>query len=387
MSVYASPEFRTAAPPPPPPPGAQVRRSGPPRTLYLALFAIGLLWLLAARTGAASAAQGITHLLHNDLLRPVLEEIFALTLLVTGFTALNWVATRNGSLRETNALPMRATAPREWQKGVALGWGMLLVTVLPMAVAGDLHPQFWFAPRAWLVLLLSLLTLLVRSLVTEIAFRGFLFKNLIATVGPSAATVILSAIYAFAATSYVNTTPYSFLVSVLIGFLFSLAYLRTHALWLGWGLRFGWLVSMAVLFGLPIAGNVDLESVVATDSSGKIWLTGGAYGPQGALFAAFVLLGGMFALYQMTRDYAWEYTHETIVPGGYPMEAKPPAAHVAMEQAASPAPLVQILGVSSTNSAIGAQTAPIVSEVGKPGVERDLERQAGKTADEDETLP
>ena len=94
----------------------------------------------------------------------------------------------------------------------------------------------------------------------------------------------------------------------------------------------------------------DLASVVATNSSGKVWLTGGAYGPQGALFTVFVVLGGMFALYQMTRDYAWDYTHPVILPGGYPMEARPPAAHTAMEQAVSPAPLVQILGVTSTGT-------------------------------------
>ena len=134
-------------------------------------------------------------------------------------------------------------------------------------------------------------------------------------------------------------------MSLLAGFLFSLAYLRTHGLWLGWGLRFGWIASMGVLFGLPVAGWADLSSVVATNTSGKVALTGGAYGPEGALWTAIVLVGGLFVLYAATRDYAWEYTHEAIVAAGYPMDVPPPAAHTAME-AARPAPLVQILGAT-----------------------------------------
>lgn len=323
-----------------------------PRSLHLALFAIGLLWLLAARVGADSAAQGIAHALRTDVVRPLLYQIFLLILLLTGFTAMNWLATRNGSIRSTNALPARPTAPREWQTGAALGWGLVLLAILPMVVAGALHPQFWLAPRAWGLLVLSLLALFVGSLATELAFRGFLFQRLIAAIGPTAALLILTGIYAFTSTPPGNATSNSFLNSLMIGLLFSLAYLRTHALWLGWGLRFGWLASMGVLFGLPLSGSIDFSSVVATDSSGRIWLTGGAYGPEGALLTVLVLLAGILILYKLTRDYAWQYTHPPIVPGGYPLDVPPPAAHAAME-AAAPPPLVQILGTTSTAMSSG----------------------------------
>ncbi len=320
-------------------------RQGVPRSLEFAQFAIGLLWLLAARSGAASAAQGIARLVRADLLRPLLEELFLLVLLLTGYTALHWVATRNGSLRQTHALPTRPTAGREWQKGVAFGWALLLITLIPMAVVGDLHPQFWLSARAWGVALLSLVTLFFGSLAIEMAFRGFLFQRLIGATSPAVATVLLSGMFAFLVTTPVNNTPFSFGVAFVSGVLFCVAYLRTHALWLGWGIRFGWMASMGVLFGLPLAGSADFSSVVATDSSGRIWLTGGAYGPEGAVFTGLVLLAGVVALYPLTRDYAWNYTHPSIVPGGYPMHVPPPAAHAAME-AAAPAgtQLVQIGG-------------------------------------------
>ncbi len=338
-----------------------------PRSLEFAQFAIGFLWLLAARAGAASAAQGFARLLRNDVVRPLLEQLFLLILLVTGYTALHWVATRNGSIRETNALRVRPTMAREWQKGAALGWALLLITLIPMAVVGDLHPQFWLAARAWGEALLSLLTLLAAALATEMAFRGYLFQRLIAATGPATATFLLSALSAFVSTSPLNNTPFSFFVAFVSGILFCVAYLRTHALWLGWGLRFGWLASMGVLFGLPLSGSIDFASVVATDSSGRTWLTGGAYGPEGAVFAGLVLLGGVVAVYAFTRDYAWAYTQPVIEPGGYPMDVPPPAAHTAME-ASTASQLIQILGSTPT----GGSASPVVAAAKpfSPRVER-----------------
>ena len=328
-----------------------------PRSLHIALFAIGLLWVLAARVGADSAAKGITNAVHAELLLHLLAAVFMVILLAAGFAALNWVAARNGSLRSTNAMPARDSSAAEWRTGVALGWGLLLITVLPMMLTGNLHPAFWLAPRAWSLSFLAALTLLIGALGTELAFRGFLFRSLIAATGPVTATFLLSGIYALMAASSSAVTPFSFLASFLIGILFSMAYLRTHALWLCWGLRFGWLVSMGVIFGLPLSGAENYAGLVETQSSGPLWLTGGQYGPEGSLIAIPVLILGMFLLFRFTRDYAWQYTHEPIVAAGYPMDIPPPAAHAAME-AAPPPPLVQILGATPS----GASTLPVVTQ-------------------------
>jgi hypothetical protein len=114
-------------------------------------------------------------------------------------------------------------------------------------------------------------------------------------------------------------------------------------------LHFAWNASIGVLFGLPISGMDDFASVIQTRAVGPLWLTGGNYGPEGAGFTAIVLLIGVVILVRITRDYAWNYTHKPIVSGGYAVEVAPPAAHVAMEQEAKPAPansLIQILPVT-----------------------------------------
>jgi membrane protease YdiL (CAAX protease family) len=289
---------------------------------------------------------------------PALEQLLLLLLLLVGFSLLNWTATRTGNLRVVNALPRRATAPQEWLRGAALGWAMLLVAVIPMTLAGDLHPGFWLQPRAWMLTLISLLTLFLSTFALEIAFRGYLFTRLIAAIHPVAATALLATLYAIVFSSHDNANGWSMLVSFMMAILFAIAYLRTHALWLGWGLHFAWSASMGLLFGLPVAGNTNFSGVIDTNVSGRDWFTGGAYGPEGAIFTLIVVVVAIPVLYRVTRNYAWEYTHPPIISAGYAMDIAPPAAHTAMEAAAAPAPLVQILGSTSTS----ASTLPVIEE-------------------------
>jgi uncharacterized protein len=330
-----------------------------PRVFQLVLFLAGALWIIASGSLAARAALGLTNRLNVAVFDELLQQAFFLFLLLWGFATIRWIASRSSSdVRSTNALPRRPTSLQEWQRGAALGWGMLLVAILPMMLSGALHPEFSLAPHSWGLALLSLATLAFATLALEVAFRGFLLTRLIAATSPVAATIILSLSYALLSGYGSNATMLSIVVTFFLSVVFSIAYLRTHALWLGWGLHFAWNASMAVLFGLPIAGNANYNNLVFTSVSGPDWLTGGPYGPQAAAFTVVVLLAAIIVLYSISRTYEWEYTHLPIVAAGYPMDIAPPAAHTAMEAAAAPAPLVQILSTTSTTSS----TLPVIDE-------------------------
>jgi membrane protease YdiL (CAAX protease family) len=307
---------------------------------------------------ASRAAQGIGDRFDLGLSENLLEQAFLLFLLLIGFSSIQWVATRHGGILSANALPQRSTSAQEFSRGAALGWAMLLVAVLPMMLAGCLHLQFFLAPGAWGMALVSLVTLALATLALEVAFRGYLFARLIDAIGPTAATILISLVYATLFLYRPNSSALSVVVAFLTGVLFSLAYLRTHALWLGWGIHFAWSASTAILFGLPLAGYATYSTLLTTTVTGPDWLTGGFYGPEGALFTALVLLVAPAVLYRISRDYEWEYTHAPIVPAGYAVVIAPPAAHTAMEQAAAPAPLVQILGSTPT----AASTMPVIDE-------------------------
>jgi hypothetical protein len=311
----------------------------------------GVLWLLAAHAVAFRAAEGIASRFGWSAVgQDLLVNLFLLFLLLLGFTLLNWIGTRQGSVRLANALPKRSTAREEWSRGAVIGWAAALAAVVPMLIFGALHPQFSWAAPVWGGALLSLLSLVVAALASEVAFRGFLFQRLIDATGPVTATILLSLIYALIGSLGPNGTSLSFMVTIIAGVLFSMAYLRTHALWLGWGMHFAWAAATAVVFGLPNAGLASYSTVVQTDTSGPVWLTGGVYGPDGALFTAIVFLVAMAAMYRATRNYAWSYTHPAIVSAGYPMDVPPPPAHAEMEQAAAAKPaLVQIAPAPSNN--------------------------------------
>jgi hypothetical protein len=170
-----------------------------------------------------------------------------------------------------------------------------------MVIFGALHPQFLWAAPAWKGAVVSVISLVLAALASEVAFRGFLFQRLIDATGPATATILLSGIYAVIGSLGPNGTSLSFVVTMVAGVLFSMAYLRTHALWLGWGMHFAWAAATAVVLGLPVAGVASYSSVVQTDTTGPLWLTGGAYGPEGALFSAIVFFVAMVSVYRATR--------------------------------------------------------------------------------------
>jgi len=315
------------------------------RSLQLALFAASITWVIAANLLAGRAARGLVvrFQLSDEYL--LLDAVFLIFLLITGFAVLQGIAARNTPLRETIGLPRRPTCRAEWATGAAIGWGLILFAVLPMAIAGDLHIRFWIDGRSLWLAGLNLVTVALLALAAEIAFRGYPYRRLTDAIGPAWATVLMSVIYGVAATLGQESTYLSTFIAVLLGAVLCSAWLRTHGLWMGWGLHFAWIASLGILFGLPVAGIDNLSSLVETRAIGALWLTGGDLGPEGALLTPFLLIASIVVVVVVTRDWAWDYTRKPLIPAGYPMDVPPPAAHEEMEkQAASAAPaLVQIL--------------------------------------------
>jgi hypothetical protein len=150
----------------------------------------------------------------------------------------------------------------------------------------------------------------------------------------------------------------AFLVTFLAGILLALGWLRTHALWLPWGVHFAWNVILGILLGLPVTGSVDGSTVIQSTTYGRSVFTGGSFGPEAGLYAAIGVLVAIVVLIRTTRGYEWDYTHPVIVPGGYPMDVPPPAAHTAMEQQAKQPTLVQILPTAPQGRSIGEEPRP-----------------------------
>jgi hypothetical protein len=189
------------------------------------------------------------------------------------------------------------------------------------------------------------------ALAEEIAFRGYGFQRFAHSVGPIGASLGFAAFYAIVQALLPGANHASIAVSVVFTLLLSMAYLRTRALWLSWGINFGWKASRALVFGLAVSGNNSHSPVVQGDPMGPFWLTGGGFGLDGTWIAFFVILAAMPVVYRLTRDLDYRYNAPVIIPGGIPvdLDAAARAQHEAATREAEPAApaLVQILPVST----------------------------------------
>jgi hypothetical protein len=354
-----SPEISTTAVAPPPRPNLSPGPRQRSHSLQLALFLGSLVWYLCARMLSDSAASGIARRFDLGDFQALLTALFLLFLIVCGFALLRTIERRRAPLRLTLGLPRRSTSTKEWETGAAIGWGIAIAAILPMALAGSLNVQLWTAPRAFWVMGLSLVTLAIATLAHTLGVFGYGFQRLIEATGPIRATaviMILTALHTALIPTPLGTPDGTrILVAMLSSMLLCLCWFRTHGLWLAWGLHFAWAASTGVLFGLPVGGDLTLSSVVDTRTIGAAWLTGGGYGPSAAAISILLVLAAIPILVGVTGDWAWSYTHPPIIPAGYDVTIPPPAAHVAMEEAAvaaqpvNPASLVQILPATPQN--------------------------------------
>jgi membrane protease YdiL (CAAX protease family) len=329
--------------------------------MQFALFLVSLVWYLCAQAIAGSAARGLAQRFDLPDLAGIVPAIFQLFLIVFGFAMLRAIEQRRAPLRLTLGLPRRATSGVEWATGAAIGWGVSVLAILPMVLARAVRVFFWTQPHMYVLLGLSLAMLAVATLAHALAIYGYGFQRLIAAIGPVRATVLI-AVLSGIHTGLNPALPRgsattAVLVAVLGAILISVAWLRTHGLWLAWGLHFAWAASTGVLFGLPL-GSMNVASVVESRTHGPVWLTGGDFGQAAAVLSILVLLAGIIVVVKTTSDWAWAYTHPPLIPAGYDVTIAPPAAHVAMEAAAASTPvnLVQILPAAPQGTSTGPAT-------------------------------
>jgi hypothetical protein len=149
-----------------------------------------------------------------------------------------------------------------------------------------------------------------------------------------------------------------------------MGYLRTRALWLPWGLHFGWLASRALLFGLPVNGNVSHSPVVQGDPMAALALTGSDFGLDGSWVAFAVILLAMPFVYRATRELSFQHNAPVLEPAGIPvdMDAAARRQHEAATRPEVPEvkPLVQILPLSSSMSASSSSSVSANTSAAAP---------------------
>jgi len=209
-------------------------------------------------------------------------------------------------------------------------------------------------PSAWGWFLADTVFFALAAMTEEVVFRGYAFQRFIHSVGSIGAALGFAAFYAIVQALQPGANHVSIAVSVMFSLVLSTAYLRTRALWLSWGLNFGWKATRALIFGLTVSGVSSHSSVVEGDPMGPFWITGGGFGLDGSWLAFVILLVSWPVVYRVTRELDFRYNAPVIVTGGIPVDldaASRRQHEAAMGQTEPATPtLVQILPVSAPAS-------------------------------------
>jgi membrane protease YdiL (CAAX protease family) len=315
-------------------------------------------------------AQGIAVHAANGLSSGVwtlfVERSVLLFLLVVGYAAMGRLFNRQRQPVRDMGLALRPGWPREFALGSALGWGMLIASILPMVLIGGLMVTFWAIPRQFGTLLIDVLVLAVAALAEEVAFRGYPFQRLIEAMGPTLASFVFSIVFAGLHLFNPSAGGSSFLVTVFSSWLLSVAYLRTRALWVCWGWHFAWNASMCLLFGLPVSGLTQFSPVIQSNTVGPAWITGGDYGPEASAVTAVVLLIGIFIVYRTTRRYAYLYAQPVIIPAGIPVDLDAMSSKLAPHHPVEPLAGTTLVQINSLAGPVASPLTPVVPEAQEP---------------------
>ena len=325
-------------------------------------FVAAVLYFFLARSLAHRGAQ----VLAGEQWAPLVDQALLVFLLIAGYAAMGFWVDRQTDPVSAQGLPLRSGWPGEAGIGLAIGWSIAIVCVLPMLLVGgiaivlNLHGSAW----GWLVADAAFFAL--TALAEEVAFRGYGFQRFMKALGPVGAAVGFALFYALVQAQTTGSSHASFAVSLVLSLLLSTAYLRTRALWVSWGINFGWKAIRALLFGLAVSGVSSHSPVVQGDPMGPFWITGGGYGLDGTWITFIVLLAAFPFLYRATRDLDYRHNAPVIVPGGIPVDLDAAArrqheAAMGPVEPAAPA-LVQILPVAAPPPAVPLDAPPASEE-------------------------
>jgi membrane protease YdiL (CAAX protease family) len=313
-------------------------------------FIVAVLWFFMARAVAHHESLGLT----SEQWQPLVEQVIFLALLLAGYAGMGF--TLDGQQRpiKEQGLPMREGWLGEAGLGLAVGWALAVACVLPLVVGGGIAIVLILGHSAWGWLAVYVAFFAMVALAEEVAFRGYGFQRFEQAVGSLGAALGFAAFYSIVQALLPGSSHASIAVSIAFSLVLSTAYVRTRALWLSWGINFGWKASRALVFGLAISGDSSHSPVVQGNPMGPFWLTGGGYGLDGSWMAFVLLLVAIPVIYRLTRELDYRWNAPVIVPAGIPVDLDAAARrqHEAAMGTAEPATpgLVQILPVAAPSA-------------------------------------
>jgi uncharacterized protein len=231
---------------------------------------------------------------------PVTLIHFAGWLIMIGL--LTWILLRFLDKRPWRSigLSFHAEWKREFTFGALLGalmpvillilllpWGFISVSVqpvelLPFVTSLALNILIWLTAAVWMELLL----------------RGYFFQTMAEGMGKIVATIFVSLMYALIQTQFHTDELIQAVNLAALGFVFSICYFRTRALWTGIGMHFALNFMQNFVFGTPVHSTRSFYSLFEVDIALRNIAVGDYFGMEQGLVASLLILSCIYYLFQ-----------------------------------------------------------------------------------------
>lgn len=194
-------------------------------------------------------------------------------------------------------LDRAAARPSLLAYGFAIGAFAIGVPIALLIVA-HWETNVGAPPGSWTVAAIRVsLTLLPAALVEELITRGYILSVLRDAWGWIGAIAFTSVAFGLLHIMNPGATAGSLALVTLAGFFLAAVLYATRSLYAAWMAHFAWNFTMAVLFHTAVSGLPMEAPAYRYVDAGPDWATGGAWGPEGGVLAAFGMIAGMAFLF------------------------------------------------------------------------------------------
>jgi membrane protease YdiL (CAAX protease family) len=138
------------------------------------------------------------------------------------------------------------------------------------------------------------------ALAEEVVFRGVPLVLLAAAFGRGTGLVLTAILFAFGHALNPHVSALALGNVALAGIFLGLAFYAPGGLWTAFGAHLGWNLTLAAL-DAPVSGLPFRIPWLDYVASGPVWLTGGAFGPEGGLAATGALTAACLVFISRTR--------------------------------------------------------------------------------------
>ena len=187
-------------------------------------------------------------------------------------------------------LKCRDGAFKRFAEGAVWGFAGLSLLLLGMhsfgvfsygAFAGFTRQTFYYAALWGIAFLLV-------GVAEEFGFRGYIQYTLTSGITFWPAALLTSTLFLLGHMGNPGVTKVGLAAVFMAGILLSVALWRTGALWFSIGIHLGWDWAQSFFYGVPDSGLVTKGHLFEGQAHGTAWLSGGATGPEGSVFALLV---------------------------------------------------------------------------------------------------